>query len=75
MSKFHKRFNRSQAAHKRLAKKHHTDNPSRDFNSFVLSDYHSTVTRRQAKEKRILSMEERKKVFKACHAIAFEQYL
>ena len=68
------KFQRSQRAHKRLARKHYTDNPSKNFDKFVKSDYHATILKRQEKENRVFSQEERKKGFKACHSIALNQY-
>ena len=57
------KFQRSQRAHRRLAKKHYTRDPVKNFDKFVKSDYHSTIAKRQEKENRIFSQEERKKVY------------
>lgn len=68
------RFQRSQRAHRRLAKKHYTANPEKNLDRFVKSDYHSTIAKRQEKENRVFSQEERKQVYRACHSIALNQY-
>jgi hypothetical protein len=66
-----KKFNLSQAAHRRLAQKH---KKSSSFSSRIKSDYHSTVLNCQEKENRIFSKEERKRVFRACNSIFLKQY-
>ena len=68
------RFQRSQRAHRRLAKKHHTKDPAKNFDRFVKSDYHSTMAKRQEKENRVFLKEEREKVYRACRSIALNQY-
>ena len=69
-----KRFQHSQRAHRRLAKKHYTANPEKNLNKFVKSDYHSTIAKLQEKENRIFSQKERESVYRACHSIALNQY-
>ena len=67
MSKFHKRFNRSQAAHRRLCKKHsRTAETARGQAydvAFVKQNYHYNVAYQQSKLGRILSPGEKKRAY------------
>ena len=67
MSKNNRRFNRSQAAHRRLCKKHsRTAETARGQAydvAFVKSNYHSVVKSRQSRLGRILTRDEKKRAY------------
>lgn len=67
--KHNKKFYRSQAAHKRLIKKHRQS--KNEYKSFVYGSYHDSVFKAQEKQKRILSADEKKKHFRASEFFYF----
>ena len=56
------KLKRSQNAHKRLARKH-SRNASHNVIAWIKSGYHNQVHKRQEKEKRILTSDEKKRIY------------
>lgn len=64
------KLQRSNLAHKRLAKKHARKSKN-NVVSWIKNGYHNDVLRRQQKEKRILSADEKRYLYKVNEHFAF----
>ena len=64
------KLKRSQNAHKRLARKH-SRNASHNVIAWIKSGYHNQVHKRQEKEKRILTSDEKKRIYRNNEYYAF----
>lgn len=58
-----KRFAASQAAHKRMSKKHYEDMRNGKDSAWILGAYHNLVRREQEKRHEILTREQREKIY------------
>lgn len=58
-----KRFAASQAAHRRLRKKHYTDMRAGKDTAWIKGAYHDIVARDQQKKHEILSREQRARIY------------
>jgi hypothetical protein len=70
VSKSKLKLHRSNAAHKRLAKKH-AKKASTNVTSWIKNGYHNQVLKKQEKEKRVLNSDEKKRIYRNNEYYAF----